>query len=452
MVVMSITMCFGIAKNVSATTISEAKQQKSAAESKLKDINSDIEDIESQEEAIEEEAAMVEAELVDLLLTIDIIKKDIKNKEFDIEVARQEYEAALEREKSQKEAMNKRIKFMYEKGEMSYVEILIDSKNFVESLNKASYTEKLYEYDRFLLYQYQQTKEEVNNKRQVLEDELEELEEIKADSLEQQAQLEALINEYSEKIENFKEQLISARSKAKEYQMEIEKQTASIKKLEEAEAKRKAEEARKIAEALAKKKAAEEALKKKEADEAAKKKALEEEKKKQDENDEFRSIEVERDDDSSSGDSDSQNSPDGDSNKNTDSGGSNDNGGGSAEPPKSSGGSSKGQEIANFALQFVGNPYVPGGTSLTNGADCSGFTQAVYSNFGVSLPRTSGSQALVGTGVSYAEAQPGDIIYYGGHVGIYIGNGQIVHASTQSTGIKVSSALYRSIISVRRIV
>ena len=76
----------------------------------------------------------------------------------------------------------------------------------------------------------------------------------------------------------------------------------------------------------------------------------------------------------------------------------------------------------------------------------------MYSNFGISLPRTSGSQALVGTSVSYAEAAPGDIIYYGGHVGIYIGNGLIVHASTQATGIKISSALYRSIISVRRIV
>ena len=124
------------------------------------------------------------------------------------------------------------------------------------------------------------------------------------------------------------------------------------------------------------------------------------------------------------------------------------------EAPKAvvSGGSGKGADIAKFACQYIGNPYVAGGTSLTNGADCSGFVMAVYKNFGISLPRSSYAQSSVGRGVSYSEAQPGDVIYYGGHVGIYIGNGQIVHASTERTGIKITSATYRSIITVRRIV
>ena len=112
-----------------------------------------------------------------------------------------------------------------------------------------------------------------------------------------------------------------------------------------------------------------------------------------------------------------------------------------------------GQQIANFALQFVGNPYVYGRTSLTNGADCSGFVMSVYQNFGISLPRTSGEQGQCGTDVGgLGNAKPGDLVSYSGHIGIYIGNGQIVHASSAKTGIKVSNASYRPILSVRRIV
>ena len=111
------------------------------------------------------------------------------------------------------------------------------------------------------------------------------------------------------------------------------------------------------------------------------------------------------------------------------------------------------QAVADFAVQFVGNPYVWGGTSLTGGADCSGFTQSVYANFGVSLPRTSYEQQNAGTEVSYADAQPGDLICYGGHVAIYMGNGRIVHASNSVDGIKISdNAAYRTIVSVRRLV
>ncbi len=115
-------------------------------------------------------------------------------------------------------------------------------------------------------------------------------------------------------------------------------------------------------------------------------------------------------------------------------------------------GSGTGTSVANYALQFVGNPYVYGGTSLTNGADCSGFVMSVYSHFGVGLPHSSSADRRVGATVSSInEALPGDIICYSGHVGIYIGGGQIVHASTARTGIKVSGVGYRRILSIRRI-
>lgn len=428
-IAMSLVMIFTNVVNVSASPISDAKNKKKDAEKKLNAINEDIEDIEDQKEDLEQEAEEYEQQLVDLLVTIQIINHDIENKEDEIETAKAEYEVALAKQEKQQWAMNKRIKYMYEKGDMNYMQILLESKKFSDAVNKSTYSEKLYAYDRYQLYLYEQTKEEVIEKQKALDEDMAELEEIKLDAVSQEEELQLLVDEYSENIENFDEQLSGAKEKASQYKEQIQKQSEQIKALEAEEQRKALEAAKKKAEEEAKRKAEEEARRK--AEEEASAKANEE-------------------------GSNSEESSDGDDNHedNNDEGTSSESGSsdGGSSGGSSSGGSAKGQEIANFACQFVGNPYVPGGTSLTEGADCSGFTMAVYNNFGLSLPRSSYAQAGYGREVSYSEAQPGDIIYYGGHVGIYIGNGLIVHASTQATGIKISNALYRSIITVRRIV
>ena len=204
--------------------------------------------------------------------------------------------------------------------------------------------------------------------------------------------MEEVLAKKKEEYENYSVVLAKAKQEAAVYTTKIKQETAQIKQLEEEERRKAEEEARRKAE------------------------------------EEARLAAQAQNDGDSGNSSSSQNTP-----------------------VVSSGGSAKGQEIAKFACQYVGYPYKAGGTSLTEGADCSGFVWAVYKNFGYSLPRTSYSQSTVGKSVSYSEAQPGDIIYYGGHVGIYIGNGRIVHASTERTGIKTESATYRSIITIRRI-
>lgn len=412
--------------SVSAATLQEirdekqeAQNKKSEAESNLKNVNKDIESISEKQEAVEAELEELDAELVDLLLSVDLLESDIGNKELDIERTKEELEEAKARVAAQEAAMARRIKFMYERGSSTYLELFLESKSMAEAVNKSEYSEKLYKYDRLMLEKYRLARSEVEDKEAQLEEELHELEEIKEDLNTQKDELNALIAEKQETADNFAAQLSKAKSKASEYKNQISQQSANLKKLNQAEAEKIAEEAKKKAEEEAKRKA----------EEAAAKKKAQEESRNSEESE-------------SSDDSDDSDDSDSDSGSHSES-----------RPSGTSvraSGSGTGADIANYALQFVGCPYVAGGTSLTNGCDCSGFTQGVYSHFGISIPRSSYAQSAGGDEVSFDQAQAGDIIYYGGHVGIYIGNNMIVHASTAATGIKISSAFYRSIITIRR--
>ena len=429
--------------NVSAVTKSEAQEQKKAAQKGLDAVNNSINSIEENKEAVEEEITEIDAQLVDLLLTVDLISDDISSKQAAIDEAQAEYEVAKGQEEEQYASMKRRIKFMYEKGDKKYIEMFLQSESIADIVNKSDYVELLYEYDRQMLLNYQETKDEEARIKEKLEDEKSELVEMQDEYVAESEHLQELIDQKRSTLANFEAELSAAKKKANEYQTQIKKQTAVLKEIEAAEAKKRAEEeARKKKEAEAKKKAEEE----------AKKKAEEDKKNKDSENKE----------------NGEENTPEDNKEKEDNSNTSDNNEGGEtpevkeepsqteepapAKEPASPGDAGKGKQIADFACRYVGNPYVSGGTSLTNGADCSGFTWAVYNNFGYSIPRSSYSQSTFGREVSYSEAQPGDIIYYGGHVGIYIGGGKIVHASTAATGIKISNALYRSIITVRRIV
>lgn len=441
-----------MAEPVYAATLQEIRQNKEEAQKEqdkakreLDDVKDDIDTIQEEAEALNEEIEELDAELVDLLLSVSLLESDIDNKEKDIEVTKSELELAENQVANQEKAMASRIKFMYEKGQETYFELLIESKSMAEAVNKAEYSEKLYSYDRLMLEKYQYARQEKENKEKQLSEELAELEEIKEDLNAQTEELNALLDEKRETAEDFSNQLSKAKKKASEYESKIKAQSENIRKLNQEEKDKIAEEERKKAEEAARKKA----------EEAARKKAEEEY---ANNNDGFSSVVSGGstlwssgngfvDSSSTEGTKKATGSDSGDASANNEgTSGSSSN----SYPPVTASGSGIGTDIANYALQFVGNPYVAGGTSLTNGCDCSGFTQGVYSQFGIKIPRNSYAQSEGGAEVPYDQMQAGDIIYYGGHVAIYIGNNQIVHASTASTGIKVSNASYRSIITIRR--
>ena len=383
----------------------EAENQKKDTQNKLNEAQGRVGDAAEGLDETQEAIDSTNAEIVGLMTDIELIKEDIADKAEKIEETNAEYEEAKSQEETLYGAMVQRVKFMYEKGNLSYVQLLLTATSYAEALNKAQYVEELYEYDRIKLAEYVASKEAAQALGEQLEEEKAELEASQYELEEEQAYMEQLLAQYKAEYEDYEVKLAKAKQDAAVYTAQVKSQQASIATLQkQIESKQKEiDQTKKAADA---------------AEQAEREAAAARE-------------------------SETSYSSSGSGSGSSSSG----SGGSKSYAPA---GSATGSNIASYACQFVGNPYVAGGTSLTNGCDCSGFVMSVYKAFGISVPRTSWAQGSYGREVSYADAQPGDVIYYGGHVGIYIGGGRIVHASTEKTGIRYSSATYRSIITVRR--
>lgn len=438
---MALLMCGTQVVSVSASREEELREEQAWTSQQLDATYARMDELWAAKQQLESEIATLDANLVDVMVSIDVLKNDISEKEVDIICTKQDLGKAQKARDKQYEAMKKRIQYLYEKGgDDAWFQMMMNAENLSDLLTRAEYTQKMYDQDRKSLEKYVNTIEEVKKLQTKYESEQAELEEMKASYEEQSVVLQNEIDARRASSANCDAEIAYAQQQATEYANLIAEQQAEIERLE----------AERIAAEEAARRAAEEEAARLAAEQAAQEEAENEEVQYDEDGnviEDTESTEEEYTEESESSEDveydeygnviDSDNTVSQEEYE-------------SQDTPSYSG---SGSSVVDFATQFVGNPYVWGGTSLTGGADCSGFTQSVYANFGVSIPRTSYEQQNAGYEVPYSEAQPGDLICYGGHVAIYMGNGQIVHASNSRDGIKISNdATYRTILSVRRLV
>lgn len=381
--VLVVSLTIGSSQVVYATS---AQNKKSEAEKNLNDVNKKIDNLENKKEEIEGELDTKNEELVNLIVDVGILEKEIDQNEKQLKQVKKDLKTAQKNEKKQYQAMKKRIKFMYERGDSAVISSLLESKSMADMLNRVEYFNEVYDYDRNLLDNYEKTRKQVEDLKAQVEDEKKELETAKDDLKQQQKQLETAMANLRSQQANADTQIANAKSLASEYQKTITEQNKIIQQQQAAAAA------------------------------------------------------SGRSSGGSSGGSGGTSKPN--SNASVP--------GGNLNPPKTT--NVSGSDVVNYAMQFVGKPYVWGGKDPNTGADCSGFTSYVYAHFGISIPSFSGAQRSCGQEVSYANAQAGDLICYAGHVAIYMGGGKIVHAKGTAYGIVGNdNATYKTIITVRRL-
>ena len=450
---LAILMCGSQAVSVMADRESDLREEQAWTSQQLDATYARMSALWDQKQQLESQIDSLNSDLVNVMVSIQTLENDIASKEAEIEKTQGDLTKAQNAKDKQYSSMKKRIQYLYEKGgNNAWFQMMLNADNLADLLTRAEYTQQMYEQDRESLQKYARTIEEVQKLEEQYEQEKADFETMKQEYEDQQANLQYQLDVTRANSADCENEIAYAQQQATEYANLLAEQQAEIERLE-AERIAAEEEARRQAEAEAAAAAAAQEAAAQESQDDSYEDTYTEDTSSYNEDDSY-TEEVDYGDDgntvSGTGDSSSDYEYDEYGNVIDTDNTVADYDSSSASSSSSSG---EGSSVVSYATQFVGNPYVWGGTSLTSGADCSGFVQSVYANFGVSLPRTSYEQQNAGTEVSYADAQPGDLICYGGHVAIYMGNGQIVHASNSRDGIKISdNAAYRTITSVRRLV